>query len=53
MDLKLKDETYQKFLQAGIPFTARIPTKPQPRYVKVIVYNYEADLVGSVTKDIW
>jgi VWFA-related protein len=47
MDLKLKDETYQRYMREGIPFTVNMPVAAQPKYVKVIVYDYAADLVGS------
>jgi VWFA-related protein len=32
-----------------IPFVVRIPVKGQPHYVKAIVYDYAADLVGSTS----
>jgi hypothetical protein len=51
VDLKLKEETYQTFLRDGASFDVRFLLKGQPKYVKVIVYDYAADLVGSaVTK---
>jgi VWFA-related protein len=48
MDLKLGAETYQKYVSEGIPFTARIPVRGTLQYVKAVVYDYSADLVGSV-----
>ena len=48
MDLKLSDDTYQRYLKDGIPFTARIPIHGRLQYVKAIAYDYTADLVGSV-----
>ena len=47
MDLKLKDETYQRYMREGIPFTITLSAVTKPTYVKVIVYDYTADLVGS------
>ena len=47
IDLKLKDENYQRYLREGIPFEVTIRSPVPPRYVKVIVYDYAADLVGS------
>jgi VWFA-related protein len=47
IDLKLKDENYQRYLREGIPFEVAMRTPVPPRYVKVIVYDYAADLVGS------
>ena len=48
MDLTLTEETYQRMMRDGIALTARIPLKGDVRYVKVVVYDRGADLVGSV-----
>ena len=48
MDLALTQETYDCFMRDGIPYTARVPLTGELRYVKVIVYDYAADLLGSV-----
>jgi VWFA-related protein len=47
MDLKLKEETYQRYMREGIPFEVTMRAALPPEYVKVIVYDYEADLLGS------
>jgi len=47
MDLKLKEETYQRYMREGIPFEVTMRAALPPAYVKVIVYDYEADLLGS------
>ena len=47
IDLKLKDETYQRYLRDGIAFDVTIRAATAPKYVKVIVYDYAADLLGS------
>jgi hypothetical protein len=47
IDLKLKDETYQRYLREGIPFDVTMRAPRPPRYLKVIVYDYAADLIGS------
>ncbi len=47
IDLKLKDQNYQRYLRDGIPFEVTMRAPRPPRYVKVIVYDYAADLVGS------
>lgn len=47
MDLKLKEETYQRYMREGIPFTVNLSVGVKPQYVKVVVYDYAADLVGS------
>jgi VWFA-related protein len=45
--LRLKDETYQRLLKTGLVHTARVPLKGKARYVKVVVYDYAADMLGS------
>jgi len=47
IDLKLQDETYQRFLREGVPFDVTMRAALPPTYVKVIVYDYAADLLGS------
>ena len=47
IDLKLKDENYQRYQREGIPFEVTIRAARPPKYVKVIVYDYAADLLGS------
>ena len=47
IDLKLKDENYQRYLREGIPFDVTMRAAQPPKYVKVIVYDYAADLLGS------
>jgi len=47
IDLNLSDETYSRVQREGVNHTAHVPVKAQPRYVKIIVYDYAADLVGT------
>jgi len=47
VDLKLKDANYQRYLREGIPFEVTMRAARPPKYVKVIVYDYAADLLGS------
>jgi VWFA-related protein len=51
MALKPTPDTYQMFLTSGIPHTARVPVKAEPRFVKVVVYDYAGDRVGSAIVD--
>jgi hypothetical protein len=48
VELDLSDATYQKFTAGGIPHTATLPAPPELDSVKIVVYDYAADLVGSV-----
>ncbi len=52
VDFKLTEENYQKFLREGVGYTVSVPLSGDPRYLKVIVYDYAADLVGSVMRDL-
>jgi VWFA-related protein len=48
-DLALKPETYQRLLRDGLSRTVRVPLKAPAANVKVIVYDYAADRLGSAT----
>jgi hypothetical protein len=50
LELNLSDTTYRKFVAAAIPYkaTLQVPGTQQVEAVKVVVYDYAADLVGSV-----
>ncbi len=49
LDLNLREETWQKALKDGIPFSTRVPLQAAGQTFKVVVYSYDADKVGSVT----
>ena len=50
LELNLSDTTYRKFVAAAIPYkaTLQVPGPQQVEAVKIVVYDYAADLVGSV-----
>ncbi len=52
MDLNFSEESYQRFLQSGVTYTARVRLTGEPVYVKVIVYDYGADVLGSAVVKI-
>jgi hypothetical protein len=52
IDLKLRDEMYQQYLREGASYTTRIPIRGDAKFVKAIVYNYAADLLGSAVARI-
>ena len=52
MNLALKDETYQRYREQGIPFSARISVKGDPKRVKVVIYDYRSDLVGAMSAKV-
>jgi hypothetical protein len=47
VDLRIREDVYQQMLKSGLPVNARIAVRSRPRYVKVIVYDYSADVLGS------
>jgi len=46
-DLRLKDETHARLLKEGLPHSTGVALKGRVRYVKVIVYDYASDRLGS------
>jgi len=48
VELDLTDATNRKFTAGGIPHTATLPAPPELDAVKVVVYDYAADLLGSL-----
>jgi VWFA-related protein len=52
VDFKLTEENYQRFARDGVAYTLRIPIKSEVRFVKAIVYDYTADLIGSAMVDL-
>jgi hypothetical protein len=44
---RLKDETYQRLLKEGYLYTTRVPLKGRARFVKVVVYDYASDRLGT------
>jgi VWFA-related protein len=47
IDFKLTEANYRRFRQAGTTLTLTIGVSREPQYVKAILYDYGADLVGS------
>jgi VWFA-related protein len=52
VNLALKDDTYARYKEVGIPYTARVSVRGDPRYVKIVVYDFRSDLVGSMTTKV-
>jgi VWFA-related protein len=47
VELRLLEDSYRTTMAKGVPFSARIAYAGEPAYVKVIVYDYASDLLGS------
>ncbi|HSC29071.1 MAG TPA: hypothetical protein VLD67_17475, partial [Vicinamibacterales bacterium] len=52
IDLKLSAEALARAAREGIRHTAVVPVKAAPRYVKAIVYDRNADVVGTATSTL-
>jgi hypothetical protein len=52
-DLKISEEVWQKIAKTGIPYNVRLEISAGVRQVRLMVYDYKADLVGSVDKRVW
>jgi hypothetical protein len=48
LDMNLKPDTFERFKKDGITCSTRVPLGAQGQTFKIVVYSYEADLVGSV-----
>ncbi|MDQ3071391.1 MAG: hypothetical protein M3R55_16880 [Acidobacteriota bacterium] len=48
VDLSFTEQAWQRALANGASFVIRMPLTADPRHVKAVVYDYGADLVGSV-----
>jgi len=48
LNLALTDESYERAMKNRFSREMRVTVTAKPRYVKVIVYDYDADRVGSV-----
>ena len=47
IELKLTPEQHGTLMKEGAPLNSRITISGVPRFVKVVVYDYAADLVGT------
>jgi VWFA-related protein len=47
VDLKLLEDTYQRFLQSGIPISIPVPLQAPNQILKIVIYDTESDRVGS------
>jgi VWFA-related protein len=52
IELDLTDSTHESFRASGIPHSATLPAPPDLKAVKVVVYDYAADLVGSLILNV-
>ena len=48
LDLNFTDEAFSRSLKTGIEYRWQVPANLKPTYMRVIVYNFDADLLGTV-----
>jgi VWFA-related protein len=47
LSVRLDSTAYETALQSGLPYSVTVPVTGEPEYVKIIVYAYDADRMGS------
>jgi VWFA-related protein len=47
LDFTLTEESYQKYLRDGLTFDVNVPVAGEAERLKVVVYDYRTDAVGS------
>jgi VWFA-related protein len=52
-DIKIPENTFVKVRADWIPYVVTIPSSPAARYVRVVVYDYRADLIGRAETKVW
>ena len=52
MNLNLSEETYQRMLREGLPYSGRLTVTSLVKHVKVVVYDYATDRVGTITRQV-
>jgi len=50
IDVRLRPESVERFLADGTTLTTHVPFDGEALYLKVIAYDYGADLVGTATR---
>ena len=52
VDLNVAPETFARMRSEGVRFTASVDVQGEPRYVRAVVYDYQADRLGSAATRI-
>jgi hypothetical protein len=52
IDIALTDANFARAQQIGIPYSTSVPLIGKPRFVKLIVYDYQADRLGTAVATI-
>jgi VWFA-related protein len=51
-NIDLSEDDYQKAMKSGLPFDVRFDTNPGVRKIRIVVYDYRADLIGSADRSV-
>ena len=52
-NLALSPEEYQKALKDGVSYTMRLATRGAVRWAKVVVYDYDGDVIGTIDTRVY
>jgi VWFA-related protein len=52
-NVELTEDDYQKVVKSGLPYSVSFDANPGVRKVRLIVFDYRADLVGSADKNVF
>jgi VWFA-related protein len=52
MDLNLSEATYQQMLKEGLTYSGRVTVTGLVKHVKVVVYDYTSDRLGTVLRQV-
>ena len=52
IDLKLLPETYARMLKDGVTYSSRVTVAKPVKFVKVVVYDFGADRVGTMVRQL-
>jgi VWFA-related protein len=52
MGLNLSDATHQRMMREGLTYSGRMPVTGLVKYVKVVVYDYTSDRIGTIMRQV-
>jgi VWFA-related protein len=52
LELRLLPQEHDRVVREGLTFTVRVPVRAPPARLKVVLYDYERDVIGSATAEI-
>lgn len=52
LEFAITEENHQRFQREGVSWTQRVPLKGTPKDLKVVLYQYATDMVGSAVLDL-